>query len=159
MKDIRKSKAVMSCVGIIVVLIFLFSGCAYFPKQDDAELGDLQDKGFAPPIYYDFGDVRIPEELKVDNKSSFVFRSADSSAGVLVLEGRVEIYSLIGFFESSMVNDKWTFVCSFKSPRTIMIFKKHNRRCVINITKRPFSTFVEVWVAPTVESDLETLIE
>ena len=153
MKGIGSSKTVMACVGLFATLFLLLSGCAHFNTDAEKESADFQDKGFAPPIYYDFGDVRLPEELKVDNKSSFVYRTPGFSAGVLVLEGNVEIYSLIAFFENSMNTEQWEFISSFKSPRTIMIFKKPQRRCVINITERKFTTLVEIWVAPTIKSE------
>lgn len=159
MKGIGSSKTVMSCVGLFATLFLLLGGCAHFNTDDEEASADFQGKGYSPPIYYDFGDVRLPEELKVDNKSSFVYRTPGFSAGVLVLEGRVEIYSLIAFFENSMTSDKWEFVSSFKSPRTIMIFKKEDRRCVINITERKFSTLTEIWVAPTVSKDSTELIK
>ncbi len=157
MKGIGSSKTIMACVGLFATFFLLLSGCAHFNSDAEEEFADSQDKGLAPPIYYDFGDVRLPEELTVDNKASFVYRTPGFSAGVLVLEGSVEIYSLITFFENSMTNDKWEFVSSFKSPRTIMLFKKEDRRCVINITERKFSTLVEIWVAPTVSKDATAL--
>lgn len=158
MKGIGSSKTVMMCVGFFATLFLLLGGCAHFNTDAEEESADFQDKGFAPPIYYDFGDVRLPEELKVNNKASFVYRTSGFSAGVLVLEGSVEMYSLISFFENSMSNEKWEFVSSFKSPRTIMIFKKEGRWCIISITERKFSTLVEIWVAPTISEDSTGLI-
>ena len=153
MKGPGQSQAVMVWVGILAAFFFLFSGCAHFNKDEEEGAVEMQDLGLAPPVYYDFGDVRVPDELKVDNKSSFVYKTPGFSAGVLVLEGNVEIYSLIAFFENSMNTDNWEFVSSFKSPRTIMIFKKQDRRCVINITEKKFNTLVEIWVAPTMKHD------
>ena len=153
MKGTGNSNAVMMWVGILAAFFFLVSGCAHSNKDQEEDAVEMQDMGLAPPVYYDFGDVRVPDELKVDNKSSFVYKTPGFSAGVLVLAGNVEIYSLIAFFENSMNTDRWEFVSSFKSPRTIMIFKKQDRRCVINITERKFSTLVEIWVAPTVKKD------
>ncbi len=152
MKGMRMSKFVMMYVGLLLTFIFQLGGCAYF-NQETKETSGSQDEGPATPIYYDFGDVSIPEELKVDNDSSSVYKTPGFAAGVLVLEGRVELYSLITFFENSMPNDKWEFVSSFKSHRTIMIFKKKNRRCVIIITERKLSTLVEIWVAPTINQE------
>ncbi|MBW1827975.1 MAG: hypothetical protein JRI74_00950 [Deltaproteobacteria bacterium] len=153
MKGTGNSNAVMMWVGILAAFFFLVSGCAHSNKDQEEDAVEMQDMGLAPPIYYDFGDVRVPDELKVDNKASFVYKTPGFSAGVLVLAGNVEIYSLIAFFENSMNTDRWEFVSSFKSPRTIMIFKKQDRRCVINITEKKFSTLVEIWVAPTVKKD------
>ena len=153
MKNTGQTKAVKAWVGILAVFFFLFGGCAHVQDEQGEGQVEMQDMGLAPPVYYDFGDVRVPDELKVDNNASFVYKTPGFSAGVLVLEGNVEIYSLIAFFENSMSTDRWEFVSSFKSPRTIMIFKKPDRRCVINITERKFSTLVEIWVAPTVKAE------
>ncbi|MBW1900550.1 MAG: hypothetical protein JRJ20_02830 [Deltaproteobacteria bacterium] len=148
MKRVKQGRTVLAYMGI-VLFIFLINGCATVNEGDEG--AGTQDKGFAPPIYYDFGDVRLPEELKVDKKSSFVYRTQGFSAGALVLEGRVERYSLIAFFENSMATESWKFICSFNSPRTIMLFQKESRWCVINITDGKLSTLVEIWVAPTAD--------
>ncbi len=153
MKGISSTKTIMACVGLFATLFLLLGGCAHFNLGAEEDATASQDEALTPPIYYDFEDVRIPEEMKVNNKSSSVYKTPGFSAGVLVLEGRVEIYSLISFFENSMKNDKWDFVSSFKSHRTIMIFKKKDRRCVIIITERNLSTLAEVWVAPTISKD------
>jgi hypothetical protein len=111
------------------------------------------------PLYYDFEDVLVPIELKVDKKKSFVYHAPGFTAGILALSGRTEINSLIRFFENNMAKDNWRLVSSFKSPRTIMFFNKPNRSCIINITERSFKTDVEIWVAPSVESTESTLLK
>jgi hypothetical protein len=104
------------------------------------------------PIYHDFEDVLVPSELKVDRKKSFVHHAPEFRAGVLVLTGRVEINSIVRFFENNMAKDNWRLVTSFRAPRTMMIFEKPNRDCIINITEKQFKTEVEIWVAPTTET-------
>jgi len=47
-----------------------------------------------------------------------------------------------------MAKDNWQIVGTFKSPRTLLLFQKENRWCVINITDGRFDTLVEIWVAP-----------
>ncbi|MGD8724437.1 MAG: hypothetical protein PVG00_10925, partial [Desulfobacterales bacterium] len=104
-----------------------------------------------PALYYDFGDVLVPKELKVDKKSSFVYQSGGFSAGVLVLKGRIDSSSLISFFERNMAQDNWQMISSFKSDRTMLLFQKARRWCVMNINDEMFSTYVEIWVAPTTQ--------
>jgi hypothetical protein len=111
------------------------------------------------PAYYDFGDVLIPLELKVDKKKSFIYHAPGFTAGVLVLNGRVELDSLIRFFENNMAKDNWRLLSSFKSPRTIMFFTKANRSCIINVTERQLKSEVEIWVAPTTEEEEATLLK
>jgi len=136
---------------VLIALLFMVSGCAKMRKWASGVTRQetVRSENESSPLYYDFGDVLLPSELKVDKNSSFVFRTPGMSAGVLAMQGRVEGDSLIAFFENNMAKDNWQPVSSFKSPRTIMLFKKENRWCVINITEKRFTTEVEVWVAPT----------
>jgi len=133
---------------VMGLLILLAGGCA----SQKGTSGETADEGADPnaPLYYDFGDVLVPREMKVDKNASFVFRTPGLSAGVLSMKGRVEGSSLIAFFESNMANDNWSLVSAFKSHRNIMLFKKENRWCVINITEKKMYTYLEIWVSPTI---------
>lgn len=154
MGDFKTSRSLVAISGLLLVLM-IFQGCSgssVNTKDSEGETLEVESRSEAPtPLYYDFEDVLVPSELKVDKKRSFVYQSRDFRAGLLVLEGRVEINSLIRFFENNMAKDNWRLVSSFKSPRTIMFFNKPNRSCIINITEKWFSTEAEVWVAPNME--------
>ena len=134
-------------MGSMVVLLFLLAACSSTPKTTDGSEAREKDEKNAP-LYYDFGDVLVPRELKLNAKSSFVYQTTGFTAGVLVFESKVERVSLIEFFDNNMTKDNWQAVSSFKSPRTLMIFQKENRWCVINITDDSWDTMVEIWVAP-----------
>ncbi|MEA3279340.1 MAG: hypothetical protein U9Q38_01895 [Thermodesulfobacteriota bacterium] len=152
MTTIRRRKKFLACLCITAAFFLLTAGCAGFKSKKGSSTSQTttqKDKG-PSPLYYDFGDVLIPNELKIIKKSSFVYRTPGFSAGVLALSGRVEVSSLIAFFENNMAKDNWRTISSFKSPRTIMVFQKENRWCVINITEKEFNTHVEIWVAPTI---------
>ncbi len=133
-------------------MLLLMVGCSGLQTKGEQSPASSVRERENQPLYYDFGDILIPRELKVIKKSSFVFRTPGLSAGVLALKGNVEVNSLITFFETNMAKDNWTPVSSFKSPRSMMLFQKENRWCVINITDESFSTYVEIWVAPTIGS-------
>jgi hypothetical protein len=143
-------------IGICFACVIIFSGCSYFSSdQKDQDSASKSNKN--RPLYYDFGDVLVPKELEVDRAASFVHHTPEYSAGVLVLTGRVEINSLIAFFENNMQRDNWKTVASFKSARTMMLFKKENRWCIISVADRGvLSTYVEIWVAPTAGSPSNT---
>ncbi len=142
---LKLNRGKLNLMGIIMVSIFLLSvfGCQTIPSKRS------ESKKKSTPVYYDFGDVLIPKELKVNKKLSFVYRTAGMTSGVLTLEGRVEITSLIAFFESNMAKDNWQEVVEFKSPRNLLVFKKENRWCIMNIEEKEWQSHVEIWVAPT----------
>lgn len=137
----RKIK-ILVWVLTISLMGVLLSGCGTSrSKKSSSKSG--------PPALTAFGDVQVPGELKVIKKSSFVFRTPELSAGVLSLKGRVEVGSLIAFFDTNMAKDNWELVSSFRSHRSIILFHKENRWCVINISESKLSTYVEIWVSPT----------
>ncbi|MFH1102929.1 MAG: hypothetical protein V1714_04095 [Pseudomonadota bacterium] len=142
--------------GIAAACVLLVSGCASVMSKgsgSDAEARkDL-------PLYYDFGDVLVPKELKAEKKLSFIYRTAGLTTGVLTLKGRVELNSLIAFFESNMTKDNWQKLSEFKSPRTILLFQKEHRYCMINIVEGDFEAQVEIWVAPTMLKSESGLIK
>ena len=136
-----------SIFGAMTALLLLTVACSSTPKTTDGSAAKVKDEKNAP-LYYDFVDVLIPREIKLNTKSSFVYHTSGFTAGVLVFKSKVERNSLIQFFENNMTKDNWQAVSSFKSPRTLLLFQKENRWCVINITDNNWDTLVEIWVAP-----------
>lgn len=109
--------------------------------------GDVSAGG--SPLYYGFPDVLIPAELREDKQNSYLVQSQGFSAGILAFRGRVDRGSLIAFFRENMAKDNWRTIGAFTATRSILLFHKENRWCVINITEGDFSTSVEVGVVPT----------
>lgn len=137
-------------LALAIAMIFSSGGCSSLTKKNNqATAPSSQSDSGVPARYYDFGDVLVPEQLKVDKKSSFIYQTEGFSAGVLVLKGRIETSSLISFFENNMTKDNWHMISSFKSERTMLLFQKEHRWCVMSITDETFNTYVEIWVAPT----------
>src|SRR4030042_2769268 len=100
--------------------------------------------------YYDFEDIQIPNELKLDAANTKIFQAPTYVAGVLVLNGYVEVKSLVNFFKDSMVKANWISKGNFKlSPKTILLFEKKNKRSLIIIEETMFNTHVEVWNIPS----------
>ncbi len=148
-----KNRDVFVVIGVLAIMCLAVSGCYVSSGQSkyaSSSSGSKSSKPKGPkPVYHDFGDVLIPGEMQVEKRSSFIYRTPGFSAGVLSLKGRVDMNSLVTFFDSNMPKDGWRPVSSFRSPRTIMLFNKDNRWCVIGITEREFSTIAEIWVSPT----------
>ena len=132
--------------GFMALALFL-AACSSTPKTTDGSDAKEKDDKDAP-LYYDFGDVLIPRELKLDVNSSFVYHTSGFTAGILAFKSKVELKSMVDFFENNMMKDNWKPIGTFKSPRTLLLFQKENRWCVINITDDRWDTLVEIWVAP-----------
>ncbi len=144
----------------MIAMVFSIGGCSSLSKKDDTAAASASETGPAVEAqYYDFGDVLIPKQLKVVKKSSFVYNTSGFSAGVLVLKGRIEAGSLISFFETNMAKDNWNMISSFKSERTMLLFQKAHRWCVMSITDETFNTYLEIWVAPTTKDNQTGLLK
>ena len=147
MQKVKGYRVAIKIFGIAAALMLLSVACSSTPKTTDGSEAREKDEKNAP-LYYDFEDVLIPRDLKLNTKSSFVYHTSGLTAGVLVFTSKVDRSSLIQFFENNMAKDNWQAVSSFNSPRTLLVFQKENRWCVINITDNNWDTLVEIWAAP-----------
>ena len=148
----KRIRTALAFIGIMTAFFVLVNGCAVLkPGKKDSKSLTKGQKGQATyPLYYDFGDVLVPSELKVDNDLTFIFETSGFITGVNAYKGRVKVDSLIKFFKSSMAKDNWRILGSFKSsPLSIMLFQKENRSCMIKIIEK-FNTQVEIWVTPRI---------
>jgi hypothetical protein len=146
----RKTMGIFALIAS-VSLIFI-AGCAEMSGGRDGFPGQTRNREKLP-AYHDFNDVLIPPGYKLDKKSTFVFQTPGFSAGVLVFRGKIRLSPLIRFFNENMGEDNWRLISSFKSPRTLLIYNKENRWCVINISTG--DSKVEIWLAPTMENILK----
>ena len=139
---------------LILITMLGVSGCSVLKSKKgsstSASMATAQ-PAQTPTVYMDFGDVLLPKDLKVDNDDSFVFTTAGLTAGVLSLKGRVDADSLISFFENRMPEDGWQMISAIKAARSMMLFKKQTRWCVISVEEGKMSTHAQIWVAPTLE--------
>lgn len=154
MKKMIMSRNAAAALIWVAAVLLAATGCSTLDSKDQSDSASASTAVSAVQpenshIYLDFGDVMLPRELKVDKKESFVMNTAGMTSGVLVMTGGVDANSLVGFFESKMPVDGWTKVGSFRSARSMLLFEKSTRWCVIAITDGNFSTKVEIWVAPT----------
>jgi hypothetical protein len=158
----KDNRILLTVMCVWTALMLLAAGCSVLPREKEGSPAkDAAKKNAKAPIYYEFEDVLIPKELKVNRDESFIYQTAGVSAGLLTLKARVEMGSLITFFEKNMREDNWRLISSFKSGRTMMLFQKENRWCVMNITQSGFdySTRVEIWVAPTMGETQSGLLQ
>ncbi len=100
------------------------------------------------PQILDFPDVPIPAELDIRSKSSNVFQSGSIKMGFITLRGRVESNSVLNFFTSALPREGWRLKGQFRYNRSLLIFDKPDKTCVILITDETIYTYVEIYVAP-----------
>ncbi len=139
---------------IVLVTMLLTTGCSALkskkaPTSSTASPANPVAAPQSKSVYLDFGDVLLPKRLKVDRKHSFIFSTSGITAGLLSMKGRVEVNSLITFFQNKMPVDGWQLISAIKASRSMLLFKKQSRWCVISITEGNMSTRTEIWVAPT----------
>ena len=135
-------------MALVCLLAVSASGCTGLRSPGmGSSAGDMSAGG--SPLYYGFPDVLIPAELREDKRNSYLIQSQGFSAGILAFRGRVDRGSLIAFFRENMAKDNWRTIGGFTASRSILLFHKDNRWCVINIAEGDFSTAVEIGVVPT----------
>ena len=134
---------------ILAMLPFFLFSCSgkFFATESDVADPQVTFKGSAN-YYYDFDDILVPRDMELQPRSSFVLETPGVKAGVLVFKGRVDPISLTSFFTNNMLKDGWQMSSSFRYQRTIMVFTKPDRDCIINIQDGRISTTMEIWIAP-----------
>ncbi|GAB7079468.1 hypothetical protein [Megalodesulfovibrio paquesii] len=103
-----------------------------------------------PPAenYYDFNDVAVPQEMKLQLSDSFILETPTTRTGVMAFSGKVEANSLRNYYINTMVKDGWAMRSAIKSNRSILLFEKPGKYAVIIITDGTLKTGLEIWVLP-----------
>lgn len=100
------------------------------------------------PLFYDFPDIPVPSEVKLLSKDSYVFQAGSLKTGLLTFRGRVDINSAINFFQMAMPREGWKAKGGFRYKRSVLIFEKSDKSCIINLYEKMFYTYIEIYVAP-----------
>jgi hypothetical protein len=146
---------------VVIVCLLLSTGCQGWlgrggtappeappPSAEEEGLPGSGREGAADvPKFYYFEDVPTPSEMDLVKDESLVFQSGDNKTGILILSGRVEPTSLYDFFKAALENEGWNLEAGFHSVRSVMIFKKPDKYCVVNVYEGTLSTRVEIYMA------------
>ena len=99
--------------------------------------------------YVDYDDIFIPNEMTLKNDESFFIGTGSDKLGLMYFTGRVEFRSLATTLIANMGNDGWTLNFNFvSSPRSVLIFSKASRFCVMKIEDGTTKTALSVDVYP-----------
>ena len=133
-------KSVMAML-LVVLLGGAWMGCSTTVKERQqgqpvtGATGETTGEREGMGKYY-LDDVRIPNELNYKPDESMVYETTKFKAGVLRFSKyRLDVQSLIDFFNYNMVKDNWTFVNMFKGKETQLTFTKPDKTCNIRITE------------------------
>lgn len=136
------NKMKITLVLVAAAFLIVLSGCDKVPFMNEEPP--------APPSHSHFDDVLIPSEMSVDRDNSFVFETQGFKAGTLYFKGRVDVDSLTDFFKNSMPKDGWRLKSIFRHPKTVLLFEKPDKNCIVMIYENTLFTYLEVWLAPQV---------
>jgi hypothetical protein len=134
-------------VWLVAGLLFL-SGCAAVEKWRGKEETPKSGPETPNVVFHTFPDIPVPKELTLIREKSFIYETPNLKAGVLVLNGNVEVPSLENYFKINMVKNGWRFVNSYKFGDVILNFVKEDRSSNLRMTRDSFTTQVEIWVGP-----------
>lgn len=133
---------------LALLLLITTASCAQMQSNSASNGAPPAPENEGADYYYDFDDILVPSEMELQTADSFILETPQSKSGVMVFKGKVEILSLTNFFINNMMKDNWQMRSAFKSNRTILVFEKVDRYCIMNITDEKFSTLLEIWVSP-----------
>ena len=102
--------------------------------------------------FFEFNDIPIPPEIDVQSKNSYVFESGQIKMGFLTLRGRVDSNSVMNFFVAALPREGWRLKGQFRYNRSLLIFDKPDKVCVILMKEETYYTYVEIYVSPVAAS-------
>jgi len=146
---------------LLVILSATWMGCSTTVKerQQGQPAGGMTGEATSEEgmgKYYYFDDVRVPSELNYRPNDSFIYETPGFKAGILVFsKWRLDVDSLMDFFNYRMEKDNWKAVNSFKGKESILNFSKPDKTCTIKIVEKWYgTTVVEIRVGPLGEKKM-----
>ena len=100
-------------------------------------------------VYYgEFPSVPIPKDMTEVAKYTAVMQSPDGAkTGLQVFEGRIDRQSLVTAMVHNMNRQGWQLRSIFRAQRSILLFEKGDRNCIVAVTDSSNLATMEVWVA------------
>jgi hypothetical protein len=159
-KNFFQRKSVIA-LSLLILFSMAWMGCSTTVRERQAgqPLGEstrgVKAEGEGVGKYY-FDDVVVPSELNYKPKKSFVYETAGFKAGILFFsKWRLDVDSLIDFFNYHMEKDNWKRVNSFRGKESMINFSKPDKTCTIKIVEKWYgSTVVEIRVGPLGEKKM-----
>lgn len=138
-------------LALLLLLGLAVSGCSGTTSSPSSGADPVE--GTSAPAkqfrYVDYDDIFIPNEMSYKANDSFFIGTGSDKLGLMFFTGRVEFRSLATTLIANMTNDGWTLNFNFvSSPRSVLIFSKATRFCVMKINDATTRTELSVDVYP-----------
>jgi hypothetical protein len=158
-REIFQRKSIIALLWVILLSV-AWIGCSTTvkerqPGQPAGATGGVKAEGEGVGKYY-FDDVVVPSELNYKPNKSFVYETPGFKAGILFFsKWRLEVDSLIEFFNYHMEKDHWKLVNSFRGKESMLNFSKPDKTCAIKVVEKWYGTvLVEIRVGPLGEKKM-----
>jgi hypothetical protein len=130
----------------LALSLLLLSACALFEK------GPAKPEPQRLPDQREFDDVLVPRDMDIDREASAIYRRDGASIGILRMSGRIDLSSLMRYFQNNLGNEGWRQVSVMRAPQSLMVFQKANRMAVIALSEDSLTTYADIWVVPMNET-------
>jgi hypothetical protein len=130
----------------LALSLLLLSACALFEK------GPAKPEPQRLPDQREFDDVMVPRDMDIDREASAIYRRDGASIGILRMSGRIDLSSLMRYFQNNLGNEGWRQVSVMRAPQSLMVFQKANRMAVIALSEDSLTTYADIWVVPMNET-------
>jgi hypothetical protein len=159
-KNFFQRKSIIA-LSLLILFSMTWMGCSATVRERQAgqplgeATGGVKAEGERVGKYY-FDDVIVPSELNYKPKKSFVYETAGFKAGIMFFsKWRLDVDSLIDFFNYHMEKDNWKRVNSFRGKESMINFSKPDKTCTVKIVEKWYgSTVVEIRVGPLGEKKM-----
>lgn len=134
--------------ALLLAMALAFTGCATTGSSDGS--GDSSSGAPAREYYQEeFSDISIPIDMDVVSGETFVtYSPGGMKVGIQQFKGRVEIGSLVSTMQRYMQRDGWTLRAVFRANKSVLIFEKSDKICVLSMSDGMIYTTMMVFVSP-----------
>ena len=134
----KKSRIKVGRLLVIALLVFLV-GCA-----TSQTAGSKPGETTTDLAVSEFQDIPIAPGLKRDESKAVEVQTGEFKTGIGLYKGRVEARSLADYYKGIMPTRGWTLVADFSAKRTIQVYTKERRICVLLIEEGLYYTHLEI---------------
>ncbi|MFP4083542.1 MAG: hypothetical protein ACLFP9_01465 [Desulfonatronovibrio sp.] len=138
---------------LLAVALCFIAGCSSMRQEPEEDtvyepVEQVPEDEAANQKYYDFDDIPVPNEMKINPKGSILFESQDLRSGMLSFSGRVDSESLFDYFQATMPDEGWRLISYIKYGTYILTFDKPEKLCIVRIIEKSFSSELQMWISP-----------